>query len=150
LYGNILLEGEFMSIIPGRACLLTLAQLNPMQMERSHIDSPLEHESLGHLLIGFLEYYAYSFPYTDKVIDCRFSSLLDKQELGWYDQTAPARLSVRCLVNEMNDIGKPTTKIDTVRQAFRDGFEILKAMQTPQNNMLGAIVGLSQKVCRNS
>jgi hypothetical protein len=80
------------------------------------------------------------------VIDCRSSALLTKDELGWFDEKAPARLSVRCLINESNDIGKATTKIDAIRALFGEALDKIRTVDLTQNNILGTILHLSQKV----
>lgn len=58
----------------------------------------------------------------------------------------PGRLCVRCLVNEENDLGRPTAKIDQVREVLGQAWEQLNAFESAASNMLGVVVGLSRKV----
>jgi non-canonical poly(A) RNA polymerase PAPD5/7 len=126
--------------------LLTIFQMNPHQLPSENITSPIENESLGHLLLSFLRFYADEFQYSTYSISCD-DGLLEKESLGWYDAQHPSKLSIRCLVNKDNDVARSVGKIDQVRKLFAEAFERLNLLESATSNMLGLIVGFSRKVC---
>jgi non-canonical poly(A) RNA polymerase PAPD5/7 len=126
--------------------LLMVFQMNPHQLPSENITSPIENESLGHLLLSFLRFYADEFQYSTYSISCD-DGLLEKESLGWCDAQHPSKLSIRCLVNKDNDVARSVGKIDQVRKLFAEAFERLNLLESATSNMLGLIVGFSRKVC---
>jgi DNA polymerase sigma len=80
------------------------------------------------------------------VISCTQGSLLDKATLGWLDDKQPGRLSIQCVVRPDNDVSRAATKIEEVRELFREAHKTLSARSLSDSNLLGSILGLTHKV----
>ncbi|KAI0354735.1 Nucleotidyltransferase [Trametes cingulata] len=135
----------------GLICLaISFLQLNPKGRPPAYIEQPLQSESLGVLLMDFLEYYADAFPYGTSYVSVTQGKLLPKEEKGWANTAHPESLCIECLLNPENDVGRPTSKIQTIRALFREARGMLEAYAftpTPASyNILGAIIGISESV----
>ncbi|KAH9854339.1 hypothetical protein C2E23DRAFT_867398 [Lenzites betulinus] len=132
--------------------LLTLSflQLNPAGRPAAYIDQPLESESLGVLLTDFLEYYADEFPYETSYVSVTEGKLMSKEDKGWVNPNNPEKVSIECLLNPDNDVGRPTSKIRKIRALFRDARALVQAYPfdpaSSSHNILGTIVGVSESV----
>lgn len=127
-------------------CLvISFLQRNPKQRPTDDIEKPLEYESLGRLLMDFLDHYGNEFDYTESCVSVTQGKVVSKKSKGW-DQTSQSdHLSIECLVNSNWDIGRPTGKIKQVRTAFHNAHMILQGypFSMAHTNALGAIVGIS-------
>ena len=93
-------------------------------------------------------------------------ALLTKEDKGWVRQQPDDRLSIEDPTNpgtsllflardsslsvplSDNDVGKPTSKIVQVRDAFCDAYNLLREypVSMTHNNALGTIIGISPEV----
>ncbi|KAI8981329.1 hypothetical protein BD414DRAFT_97463 [Trametes punicea] len=133
----------------GLICLvISFLQLNPMGRPAAYIERPLESESLGVLLMDFLQYYADLFPYSSSYVSVTQGKLLPKEDKGWTNAAHPESLCIECLMNPENDVGRPTSKIKTIRALFREAHTLLQsypfAPSAAPYNLLGTILGVSE------
>ncbi|KAI0652626.1 hypothetical protein C8Q79DRAFT_111882 [Trametes meyenii] len=133
----------------GLICLvISFLQLNPMGRPAPYIEQPLQNESLGVLLIDFLTYYADDFPYETSYVSVAQGKLLSKEDKGWVNEAHPEKLSIECLINSDNDVGRPTSKIQAIRGLFREAYTLLTTSTSADgpfpSNILGNIVGVSE------
>ncbi|OSD00930.1 Nucleotidyltransferase, partial [Trametes coccinea BRFM310] len=127
---------------------ISFLQLNPMKRPAEYIEQPLVSESLGVLLMDFLEYYADIFPYATSYVSVTQGKLLPKEDKGWANAAHPEGLCIECLLNPENDVGRPTSKIRTIRALFREAHNSLKSYPFEPNsplpyNVLGTILAIS-------
>ncbi|KZT01176.1 Nucleotidyltransferase [Laetiporus sulphureus 93-53] len=130
-------------------CLaISFLQLNPKKIHLDEIEKPLERESLGRLVLAFLDYYGNEFDYEDSCISITNGGLVSKEDRGWQMPSLPEHLSIECLVNPDHDIGRPTGKIKQVRTAFREAHYVLHSypFAITHSNILGTILGISPEV----
>lgn len=74
-------------------------QRNPKQRPTDDIEKPLEYESLGRLLMDFLDHYGNEFDYAESCVSVTQGKVVSKKSKGW-DQTSQSdHLSIECLVN---------------------------------------------------
>lgn len=78
---------------------LTSQKLNPEHYDEKLLNSPIESESLGTLLLGFFDFYADTFPYETSCISPTQGKILSKKEKNWGNARRPHALAVECLVN---------------------------------------------------
>ncbi|KAI0640193.1 hypothetical protein C8Q77DRAFT_1214485 [Trametes polyzona] len=133
----------------GLICLaISFLQLNPAGRPAAYIERPLESESLGVLLMDFLKYYADEFPYETSYVSVAQGKVLPKEEKGWENASRPESLCIECLMNPENDVGRPTSKIRTIRALFRETHSLLEAypFDAPPGplNVLGTVLGVSE------
>ncbi|CDO74406.1 hypothetical protein BN946_scf184867.g4 [Trametes cinnabarina] len=84
----------------GLICLaISFLQLNPMKRPVEFVEQPLASESLGVLLMDFLDYYADVFPYATSYVSVTQGKLLPKEDKGWANATHPEKLCIECLLN---------------------------------------------------
>ncbi|KZT73436.1 Nucleotidyltransferase [Daedalea quercina L-15889] len=134
-YGTILLVVSFL-------------QRNPKSMPVEDITRPLECESLGRLLMGFLEHYGFHFDYANSVVSVMTGGIITKASKGWVVENRPGLLSIEDPTNTENDVGKSTKKIRQVQKAFRDAYGELQTYPLSMHhaNALGTILGMSPEV----
>ncbi|EIW63853.1 Nucleotidyltransferase [Trametes versicolor FP-101664 SS1] len=135
----------------GLICLaISFLQLNPGGRPAAYIEQPMESESLGVLLLDFLEYYADKFPYDTSYVSVTQGKILSKEDKGWASETNPEALCIECLLNPDNDVGRPTSKIRTIRALFRESHALISAYpfapSPAAHNVLGTILGVSESV----
>ena len=83
----------------GVICLaISFLQLNPLRRPAAFIEQPLESESLGVLLVDFLEYYGKRFDYETSVVSVTQGRVLTKEEKGWENTNHPHALCIECLI----------------------------------------------------
>ncbi|KAI0673903.1 hypothetical protein C8Q78DRAFT_1019773 [Trametes maxima] len=138
----------------GLICIVIgFLQLNPMGRPAAYIEQPLQNKSLGALLIDFLAYYADTFPYETSYISAAQGKLLPKEDKGWVNEAHPQKLSIECLINPDNDVGRPTSKIQAIRALFRATHALLQASTSAEGpvsfnilafNILGNVIGVSE------
>ena len=84
----------------GVICLaISFLQLNPMARPAAALERPMESESLGVLLMDFLDYYGNKFDYEGAVVSVNQGKLLSKEEKGWENPNTPASLCIECMLN---------------------------------------------------
>lgn len=76
-----------------------ILQINPMQRATEFFDKPLENESLGILLIDFLEYYADKFDYSTSYVSVAEGKTPRKEAKGWANPNLPDNLCIECILN---------------------------------------------------
>ena len=59
----------------------------------------MESESLGTLVMDFLDYFGNEFPYSTSYVAAAQGKILPKESLGWTNKDSPEALSIECLVN---------------------------------------------------
>ncbi|KAI0658403.1 hypothetical protein C8Q70DRAFT_878002, partial [Cubamyces menziesii] len=133
----------------GLICLaISFLQLNPKGRPAEYIEKPLESQSLGTLLMDFLQYYADAFPYETSYVSVTQGKVLLKADKGWANESRPESLCIECLLNPDNDVGRPTSKIRAIRALFREAHTTLESYAfTPLPdplNVLGTILGVSE------
>ncbi|KAH9885462.1 hypothetical protein C8Q73DRAFT_717944 [Cubamyces lactineus] len=135
----------------GLICLaISFLQLNPMGRPAEYIEKPLESESLGVLLMDFLQYYADVFPYETSYVSVTQGKVLLKADKGWVNESRPESLCIECLLNPDNDVGRPTSKIRAIRALFRESHATLESYSFSPSpspdptNVLGSILGVSE------
>jgi len=74
-------------------------KLNPTKRPTQFIEDPIPNETLGILLLDFLNYYGDDFPYESFYISVTQGALIPKEDKGWVDMNQPQRLAIECLVN---------------------------------------------------
>ncbi|KAL6307738.1 hypothetical protein BKA93DRAFT_54235 [Sparassis latifolia] len=123
--------------------VISFLQLNPKERSVAAIENPLENESLGTLFLDLLDYYGNTFPYASSYISVTQKALLPKRIKGWNKEKDS--LSIECLVNPENDIGRPTSKIAKVRGAFNGAHRSLQdyPFGVEYGNVLGTILRAS-------
>ncbi|KAH9926426.1 uncharacterized protein B0H18DRAFT_1006042 [Fomitopsis serialis] len=129
--------------------VISFLQRNPKNLPSDDITKPLERESLGRLLLGFLEHYGFDFDYADSVVSVAKSGLVTKASKGWVDETQPADLlSIEDPVNPDNDVGRAASRIEQVRTAFCEAYKELQLypLSMVHTNALGTILGMSPEV----
>lgn len=120
----------------------------------------MESESLGFLLIDLMFYYGFTFDYTTSYISSATSPgiLLPKPEESEI-------LSIRCLLNPgsfssflrvdlvrsnhwlpENEIAKSVSKVGAFFQFFKDAYSALLRLDLTNQNILGQIIRIDQKV----
>ena len=88
----------------GVICLaISFLQLNPLRRPAAFIEQPLESESLGVLLVDFLEYYGKRFNYESSVVSVTKGRVLTKEEKGWENTNHPHALCIECLIKSGTD-----------------------------------------------
>ncbi|EPS99442.1 hypothetical protein FOMPIDRAFT_1124500 [Fomitopsis schrenkii] len=130
--------------------MINYLQRNPQELPADDIAKPLENESLGRLLLGFFEHYGHDFDYHTSVVSVLYKGLLTKDYKGWGKEIRSDMLSIEDPTNPGNDVGKPTTKIMQVRNAFCHAYKELRTypMSLVRNNVLGTIIGVSREVVK--
>ena len=84
----------------GLICLtISFLQLNPKGRPAEYIEKPLESQSLGTLLMDFLQYYADAFPYETSYVSVTQGKVLLKADKGWTNESRPESLCIECLLN---------------------------------------------------
>ncbi|OBZ68490.1 Poly(A) RNA polymerase cid14 [Grifola frondosa] len=129
-------------------CLvISFLQVNPQNVPTKFIENPMESESLGRLLMDFLDYYGNTFPYSTSYISITEGKLLSKESKGWASTTHPENLCIQCPINPDNDVGRPTSKIGHIRTLFREAHQALQnyPFSDANGNILGAILGVSNE-----
>ncbi|KAM5539924.1 hypothetical protein V8D89_006427 [Ganoderma adspersum] len=132
----------------GVICLaISFLQLNPLQRPAAFIEQPLESESLGVLLVDFLEYYGKRFDYETAVVSVTQGKVLTKEEKGWTNTNYPHAVCIECLIKSDNDVGRPTSKVGRIRTLFQESHAALKAYAFSDApaayNVLGTVLGVS-------
>ncbi len=160
----------------GVICLaISFLQLNPMQRPAAFIERPLESDSLGVLLVDFLEYYGNRFDYETAVVSVAQGKVLTKEEKEWVNPNHAHALCIECLIKSGtgfshptrvgqraelvystppsppdNDVGRPTSKVGRIRTLFQESHAALKACAfsaaPAAHNVLGTILGVSDMV----
>ncbi len=78
---------------------LTVLKLNRDHYDEKLLNSPVQSESLGTLLLGFFDFYADTFPYETSYISPAQGKILPKEEKNWENVQRPYALAVECLVD---------------------------------------------------
>ncbi|TBU62421.1 hypothetical protein BD310DRAFT_871139 [Dichomitus squalens] len=130
-------------------CLaISFLQLNPMGRPKELIDAPVENESLGVLLMDFLEYYGHKYKYETGVVSPTQGRVLTKEEKGWTNPNHPHALCIECLLHPDNDVGRPTSKVGRIRTLFQESHAALQAYvfsdAPAAYNVLGIVLGVSE------
>lgn len=74
-------------------------QRNPKNLPLDDIAKPLQRESLGRLLLGFLEHYGFDFDYVNSVVSVSRHDLTTKASKGWVAEKQTDLLSIEDPVN---------------------------------------------------
>lgn len=125
--------------------IISFLQLRPGDRPKEAYNSPMESESLGLLMMDFMEYYADKFPYETSYISVVHGQLLPKASKGWLREKQPDALSIESIVDTGKDVGRACGKIGQIRTAFREASATLKAypLSVETGSILGSIVGIS-------
>ncbi|KIJ58199.1 hypothetical protein HYDPIDRAFT_34409 [Hydnomerulius pinastri MD-312] len=105
-------------------------------------------ESLGQLLMDFLEYYGHHFPYETYYVSVADHTIVPKAGQDWI-KNDPGRLSVQCLANLERDLTKSAHRIEEVKDGFKDSFRLMKECTTPSMHGTAAWGGLLKSLKRN-
>ena len=98
----------------GLICLvINFLQLNPMGRPQECVDAPVENESLGMLLMDFLEYYGHKYEYETSVVSATQGRVLTKEEKGWTNANHPFALCIECLLHP-GEASRPIKRQDFV------------------------------------
>ncbi|KAH8094669.1 hypothetical protein BXZ70DRAFT_908781 [Cristinia sonorae] len=105
----------------------------------------MENESLGVLLMDFLQFYGQELDWTTSCISPAQGEIVTKESLGFRNSTLPEALSIQCLLNPGRDIGRSASRAKQIKAAFSDAFNTLKAYKLSMTkcNVLGTIVRFS-------
>ena len=99
---------------------MPLGQRNPQRFPEDDLAKPLEHESLGRLLLGFFEYYGFNFDYTTFVVSVLSQGHLTKKSKGWASQQQKDMLSIEDPTNPSMHIStivrEPSLRMPSDRQ----------------------------------
>ncbi|KAI6015618.1 hypothetical protein EDC04DRAFT_2903717 [Pisolithus marmoratus] len=101
-------------------------QANPYRRSESQIDDPIRSESLGYLLLDFMQYYGSEFPYETHYISVKAGKLLPKEDAPWISENCYRHLCVECLTTEKANIARALNKTKALKAALSDGFTQLR------------------------
>ncbi|KAL0952064.1 hypothetical protein HGRIS_008701 [Hohenbuehelia grisea] len=109
------------------------------------LQNPTQSESLGALLMDFLDYYGTKFPYEESYISVTEAKLLPKSSANWIQQRNLKNLSIECLIRPKNDASSAATRIQEVKAAFQGAYLDLLSLNAEDGNVLGTVVSVSQE-----
>ncbi|KZP15638.1 Nucleotidyltransferase [Athelia psychrophila] len=110
---------------------ISFLQLNPTNLPQDSLNKPLETKSLGILLMDFLLYFGSTFPLDDCYISVTQGKHLPKESADWI--TGRNKLSIECLVDPENDVGKSAGKIHQILETFRDAHKLFETLTLSPN-----------------
>lgn len=110
--------------------IIHLLQFNPFSRLDVWIREPMHNGSLGYLLMDFLKYYGFVFPYDTHYISVSAGKTLPKIDAEWLPTDDSGRLCVQCLVNPEVDIAKSASRTRSIKATFANWFHRLEGYMT--------------------
>ncbi|KAJ7641073.1 hypothetical protein FB45DRAFT_999905 [Roridomyces roridus] len=133
----------------GSYCLLCMCisflQLNPTNRPREYLDKPMETLSLGALLTDWLFYYGTQFPYATSYISATEGRIGLKEQAEWVLKKNGGGLAIECLVNPGHDVGRSVSRLEAIRDAFKEGYKAMLELGDDVESTLKVVMGVTQR-----
>lgn len=128
--------------------VISFIQTNPHNRPKDYFEKPMEAESLGFLLMDFLQYYGREFPYQASYISVLQGGIFPKDAKGWVREAHPEALAIESPLDPEKDVARPCQKIGQIRAAFGAAYDALASVHSDaaSGNILGSVLIMSDEV----